>query len=179
MATQVIVLNGGSSSGKTTIARALQDILPATWLAYSIDDLIDAMPRTGGDIVFHDDGSMDVGPGFRAVEGAWMRGLAATARAGTPVIVDDVFLGGAASQERWRAAFEGLRVLWVGVYCDAGTAEAREASRGDRPVGMARIQAVIAHEGVRYDVTVDSATHTPEECARTIAGALAESDTVA
>lgn len=179
MTTQVIVLNGGSSSGKTTIARALQDVLPATWLAYSIDDLIDAMPRTGGDIVFHDDGSMDVGPGFRAVEGGWMRGLAATARAGVPVIVDDVFLGGATSQQRWRTAFEGLGVLWVGVYCDADTAEAREASRGDRPVGMARIQADLAHEGVRYDVTVDSAVHGPEECARTIAGALRASDTVA
>lgn len=175
----MIVLNGGSSSGKSTIARTLQEVLPTTWLAFSIDDLVDAMSHTGGDLEFHDDGSMAVGPGFRAVEGAWMRGLAATARAGAPVIVDDVFLSGAASQERWRTALDGLGVLWVGVRCDPDTAAAREASRGDRPTGMARAQAVAAHDGVRYDLTVDSAVHTPEECARTIAGALPRSDTVA
>lgn len=175
----MIVLNGGSSSGKTTIARALQDILPTTWLAFSIDDLVDAMPRTGEDIVFHDDGSIDVGPGFRAVETAWMHGLAETARAGVPVIVDDVFLGGAASQERWRTALAGLDVLWVGVRCDPDTAAAREAARGDRPTGMARSQADSAHSGVHYDVVVDSAVEPTDSCARTIAQALARSDSVA
>jgi chloramphenicol 3-O phosphotransferase len=30
--TQVIVLNGGSSSGKTGIARCLQAILPRPWI---------------------------------------------------------------------------------------------------------------------------------------------------
>ncbi|KJY30199.1 hypothetical protein VR45_28250, partial [Streptomyces sp. NRRL S-495] len=37
--TQVIVLNGGSSSGKTTLARALQNLLPDPWLAFSVDTL--------------------------------------------------------------------------------------------------------------------------------------------
>lgn len=179
MASQVIVLNGGSSSGKSTIARALQEILPTTWLAFSIDDLVEAMPRTGGDIVFHPDGSIDVGPGFHAIASAWMHGIAEMARAGAPVVVDDVFLGGAASQDRWRTALAGLDVLWVGVYCDPETAAAREASRGDRIAGMARTQAVAAHEGVHYDLTVDSAVHSPDECARTIAGAFHDSDTVA
>lgn len=179
MTTQVIVLNGGSSSGKSTIARALQDILPATWLTFSVDDLIEAMPRTGGDIVFHADGSIDVGPGFRAIEGAWMHGIAEMARAGAPVIIDDVFLGGAASQERWRAALAGLGVLWVGVHCDPDTAAAREASRGDRTAGMARSQAVSVHDGVRYDVVVDSAAEPADVCTRTIVKALARSDSVA
>lgn len=44
MTTQVIVLNGGSSSGKTGIARCLQAILPEPWLRVGIDDLLDAMP---------------------------------------------------------------------------------------------------------------------------------------
>lgn len=41
---QVIVLNGGSSSGKSTIARCLQEILPAPWLRLSVDDLAEALP---------------------------------------------------------------------------------------------------------------------------------------
>jgi chloramphenicol 3-O phosphotransferase len=40
----VIILNGGSSSGKTTIAKCLQNSLSTSWLRFSIDDLIDAMP---------------------------------------------------------------------------------------------------------------------------------------
>ena len=43
MTTQVIVLNGSSSSGKTTIARCLKAILSAPWLSLSIDDLLHAL----------------------------------------------------------------------------------------------------------------------------------------
>ena len=42
--TQVIVLNGGSSSGKSGIARCLQAVLPDPWLAFGVDTLVDAMP---------------------------------------------------------------------------------------------------------------------------------------
>ena len=44
MKTQVIVLNGSSSSGKTTIARCLKAILPTAWISLSIDDLLRALP---------------------------------------------------------------------------------------------------------------------------------------
>ena len=44
MTTQVIVLNGGSSSGKSGIARCLQAILPEQWLSLGVDTLIEAMP---------------------------------------------------------------------------------------------------------------------------------------
>jgi len=47
--TQVIVLNGGSSSGKSTIARALQDVLPGVWLTFGTDVLAEALPGRGDD----------------------------------------------------------------------------------------------------------------------------------
>ena len=46
VATQVIVLNGGSSSGKSGIARCLQAVLPDPWLAVGDDMLIQAMPAS-------------------------------------------------------------------------------------------------------------------------------------
>src|SRR4249919_872635 len=46
VATQVIVLNGGSSSGKSGIARCLQAILPDPWLAFVTDNLVQAMPMS-------------------------------------------------------------------------------------------------------------------------------------
>ena len=58
MPTQVIVLNGTSSSGKTTLARALQAVLPDPWLTFGIDTLLGALPATGTDIAISADGEV-------------------------------------------------------------------------------------------------------------------------
>ena len=171
--TQVIVLNGGSSSGKSGIVRCLQAVLPDPWLALGTDTLVDAMPASmqasDAGIEFGPDGEVVVGPGFRALEAAWIEGVAAMARAGARVIVDEVFLGGAGSQQRWQKALRDLRVLWVGVRCDGAVAAGREVARGDRVVGMAASQVDVVHLGVVYDLEVDT-THTESmDCARDIA----------
>ena len=169
MTTRVIVLNGGSSSGKSGIARCLQAVLPDPWLALGTDTLVEAMPVAGAGITFAPDGEVIVGPEFRALEAAWIAGIAAMVRAGARVIVDEVFLGGPASQNRWRDALEASQVLWVGVRCDSAVAEGREIARGDRVAGMAASQADLVHRGVVYDLTVDTTRTEALDCARTIA----------
>ncbi|MFD9366138.1 chloramphenicol phosphotransferase CPT [Streptomyces sp. NPDC060020] len=173
MTTQVIMLNGGSSSGKSGILRCLQAVLPQPWLAAAVDSLVEAMPASlrasDAGIEFAADGGVQIGSEFRRLEAAWMAGVAATARAGAPVIVDDVFLGGAASQERWRKALDGLDVLWVGVRCESTVAAAREIARGDRTPGMAASQAERVHHGVVYDLEVDTTRTESLDCARAIA----------
>ncbi len=169
----MILLNGGSSAGKSGIARCLQAVLPDPWLVFGIDSLVDALPPNlqgaDGGIEFAEDGGVRIGADFRALEAAWMEGVAATARAGARIVVDDVFLGGAASQQRWRKALAGLDVLWVGVRCDAEVAAAREIARGDRTLGMAAAQADVVHDGVSYDLEVDTTRTESLLCARTIA----------
>ena len=174
--TQVIVLNGGSSSGKSGIVRCLQAVLPDPWLTLGVDTFIDAMPpsmqSSDAGIEFAPDGGVKVGPEFRTLEAAWMEGVAAMARAGARIILDDVFLGGAESQQRVRKALGGLQVLWVGVRCESAVAAGREIARGDRVRGMAAMQADVAHRGVVYDVEVDT-THTESlACAHLIAAHL-------
>ncbi|MGB3441946.1 MAG: chloramphenicol phosphotransferase CPT [Actinophytocola sp.] len=174
MTTQVIVLNGGSSAGKSRIARCLQDVLPQPWLTFGTDDFVEALPPAmqGSDagIEFAPDGGVRVGAEFRAIEAAWIAGIVAMVGAGARVVVDEVFLGGAESQGRWRSALGDLPTLWVGVRCDAAVAAAREAARGDRVAGMAASQAELVHRGVTYDIEVDT-THTEAmTCAKTIAG---------
>lgn len=170
---QVIMLNGGSSSGKTSIATSLQDILPSPWLRLSVDTLIDAMPKklldSDSGIEFGADGSVRPGPAFRELDSAWMQGIAAMAHAGAHIIIDDVFLGGVASRDRWLAALPDVSVLWVGVRCDPAVASKRERERGDRVTGMAALQAEIVHEGIEYDMEVDTSETSSEECARLIA----------
>lgn len=173
MATEVIVVNGGSSAGKSGIVRCLQAVLPDPWLATGVDAFIASLPAalrdSGVGIEFDADGGIAIGPEFMALETAWMTGVGAAARAGARTIVDDVFLGGSGSQQRWRDALAGLEVLWVGVRCAAEVAAGREIARGDRVAGMAASQARIAHSGVVYDVEVDTTRTEALACARAIA----------
>ncbi|MCR8848520.1 AAA family ATPase [Rossellomorea sp. SC111] len=170
--TNIIILNGGSSSGKTTLAKCLQNSLTEPWLRFGIDDLIESMPdamlKKDSGIKLDEDGAVRPGMEFRELESAWMHGIGEMARRGARVIIDDVFLSGVKGFEKWETALEGLQVLWVGVFCDPAVAAAREKERGDRIGGMAVSQATIVHEGMNYDVTVDTSKSSAEECIRMI-----------
>ena len=178
MTTRVIVLNGVSSAGKSTLARALQDALPDQWLTFGIDTLITAMPwRLTGDpqgLLLEPDGRVISGPTFLAMEAQWREAIAAMVRAGARVILDEVMLGGAEEQARWREVLADLEVLWVAVKCDLDEATRREAARADRVVGMAAQQAPVVHAGVAYDLEVDTSRLAPEGCARLIAERVAD-----
>jgi len=174
----VIVLNGASSSGKSSIALELQGLLPRPFLAFGVDTLVAALPPASSThepgIVFGFDGVVAVGDRFRLLENAWYQGLAAIARDDVGVIIDEVFLGGRESQDRLRSALSDLRVVWVGVRCDLEVAVAREVARPERTEGMASSQEMIVHEGVQYDLQVDTTTNSALECATTIADYLAD-----
>ena len=177
MPIQIVILNGGSSSGKSSIARALQSLLPAPWLTFGVDDFVDALPpamlNSEDGLQISQDGHISVGPGIRRLREAWERGIAATAHAGAGVIIDDVFLAGAAAQDRWRVALRHLQILWVGVRCEPSVAAQREARRADRMTGMAALQAELVHADVAYDLEIDSTSASPETCARQIVDRIA------
>jgi chloramphenicol 3-O phosphotransferase len=191
----VIVLNGGSSSGKTSIARCIQRLLGPTWMTLGVDDLVRALPGGGevddlvraqkdrdrhvgaqGPIEFEPDGSVTVGDDFRRAEASWYAGLAAIGRCGTGLIVDEVFIGGRSAQERLASALAGLPVAWVGVRCDPEVAAARERGRLDRVRGMAHLQAARVHDGVVYDLVVDTTAASAAACASAIASHLSALD---
>lgn len=171
--TQVIVLNGGSSSGKSTIARALQEVLPGPWLTFGVDVLIEALPGRGDDsrsgLVLESDGTVTVRPAFLDLQDSWYAGLAVMARHGAYLILDEALLAGGAGQRRLRTLLDGLDVLWAGVHCDPLVASQREAERPDRIPGMAAKQAAAVHAGVAYDVEVDTTRCPPGACAHRIA----------
>lgn len=167
----MIVFNGGSSSGKSSVTRALQDMLPGTWLRLGVDTLVAACPPSllsGQGLDLADDGSIGVGEAFTAVERCWMAGVARMAEVGVQILVEDNFVSGPVAQERWRQALEGIATGWVGVRCDAATASRRELQRGDRIMGMAERQADAVHLGMSYDLEVDSGLATPSELAARI-----------
>ncbi|CAM5553984.1 hypothetical protein GCM10010329_25750 [Streptomyces spiroverticillatus] len=177
----MIVLNGGSSSGKSGIARCLQAVLPDPWLVLGTDVFVEMLPvsmrepeaegaGSGKGLVIAADGTVTVGEDFLRLQDAWVAGVVAMVRAGARVIVDEVFLGGGAGQERWKTALGGdVEVLWVGVRCSAEVAAGREIARGDRTPGMAAGQAESVHRDMVYDLEVDTTRTESLDCARRIA----------
>lgn len=168
MTGQIVILNGASSSGKSTLARALQEqLMPDVWLLLGVDTFITALPwglyatSDGHDIAA--DGSISIGPVWLEQQTRWRAAVVELVRVGANVILDEVFLRGAEEQREWRAAFGKYAVpRFIGVRCDVEAAEARERARGDRSLGMARTQTAIVHLGVIYDAEVDTTSTAPE-----------------
>ena len=161
---RVMLLNGGSSSGKTSVARELQRVLNGVWLRLGVDTLLDAVPPLlleDDGLELRADGEVVVGASFAAVEDWWMAGLAGMAEVGACVVIEDNFVSGTGAQRRWRAALDQVPVGWVGVRCYPAVAAERERVRGDRVAGMAARQALAVHEGISYDLEVDAGAHGP------------------
>jgi chloramphenicol 3-O phosphotransferase len=173
---RVIVLNGTSSAGKTSLGRALQDRLDGTWLLFGVDVFLTSLPekleREPDGWRVAPDGRVEVGDEWRRIHALWRVAIAALARAGADIILDEVFLRGREEQAEWRGALDGLDVVFVGVHCAVDELERRELERGDRAVGSARDQFERVHVGVDYDVEVDTTTTPAEELAAQIQAAL-------
>jgi chloramphenicol 3-O phosphotransferase len=183
---RVIVLNGTSSSGKSTLAKALQAALPDPWLVIGIDTFVFALPRRyldqpGWSEVFRyvrpDDATegpfrIETGPLGQTLVSGMHRSVAALAASGLSVIVDHVVL-----ERAWlddlRARLDRVDWRLVGVRCPLTVVEQRERDRRDRTLGQAAAQFEVVHaHGVPYDVEVDTSSLTPEAAAVRIIATL-------
>ena len=179
---RVILLNGTSSSGKTTIARAFQRLAPDPWVRLGIDSFwgaVDERWMEFGERASEGFRWVDRGErGFEIVPGpagqrlaAGMRAaVSAVARAGNDVITDDVLLD-RGWLAKWAGALAGLETLFVGVVVPVEVLEERERQRGDRILGECRAQVDVVHAGLVYDLKLDG-TADPTQSAACIAAAL-------
>ena len=191
---RVVILNGSSSAGKSSVARILQSICEQRgecWLIFSWDDFIPRLPMRwhGGPddvgdlchegVAYRVTSAPDApahalllpGPLGRRVLRGYHRAIAALARSGINVLVEEVLIS-AEEWEDWNAALDGLATTWVGLRCDADTAARREHERGDRYVGLARGTTEVVHEHATYDIEVDTSTLTADQAAAAIDVAL-------
>lgn len=182
----IILLNGTSSAGKTSIARELQRRLPEPHLHVGIDHFFAMLPpRYLGNAPPADEGfrwippaagsdagtRIEIGPvGHRLIAG-YHRAVAALAAAGSHLIVDDVLLDPSWLRD-WVDVLAPFRVLFVGVRCPLPEVERRERERGDRAPGQARGHFELVHTHGSYDVEVDTSRASPADCATHIIEAL-------
>jgi chloramphenicol 3-O phosphotransferase len=177
---RVVLLHGASSSGKTTVARAVQRLSEEPWVRLGIDAFWSAIderwmehgPRASEGFLWTEDATIVPGPVGQRLAAGMRAALTAFARAGNDLLVDDVFID-ASWLDAWRSQLVGVELLLVGVVAPVGVLEERETARGNRIAGEARSQVDLIHDGVEYDLVVDTSRQSPEQCARAILAALA------
>lgn len=144
--TRIILLNGTSSAGKTTLAHALRPALDASFCYYASDMLADAGFRptepktrqTQRESFFH---------GFHY-------SIAAFAGAGNDLLVEHIV-----EEQSWAYELTELLqpfdVFWVGVHAPMEQIESRERERGNRMHGEGRFH-LKTHGFCTYDCEVDT-----------------------
>jgi chloramphenicol 3-O phosphotransferase len=173
----VILLNGVGSAGKSSIARALQTITAEPFLHVAMDAFLEMMPPRCWDhadgITFEtvqQDGKPSVvirsGPVADRVLRGMRQSIAAMAREGNNLIVDDVLLEDEMAE--YASLLAEVTFHAVGVFAPLEVLEAREREREDRMIGLARWQYDRVHHGKRYDLELDTGNATPMECATLI-----------
>jgi chloramphenicol 3-O phosphotransferase len=148
----IIVINGPSSAGKTTLALALQKQIDIPFIRFSFDLFLDygALPREQ----------------LRSGQFSWeqmrpsvFRGLhqclPALATAGNNVIFDHIIETKAWLYELVSLVSE-LDVFFVGLHCSLAELERREAQRGDRRPGEARQDFETVQNIPTYDLEINS-----------------------
>jgi chloramphenicol 3-O phosphotransferase len=167
----IIVLNGTSSSGKTSIARAFQERAPKTFLNSSIDSILHALPPSAIERMQRGTDIDDLR--YPELVRAFYACVATLAQLGHDLVVDHAIVT-QRDADLLRTAVETHRVLFVGVDCPLPVLLERERSRGDRRIGLAAAQSGRIHQWLSYDLVIDSSQITAEHAADAIIAALAQ-----
>lgn len=163
----VIMLNGASSSGKSTLARYCQDLLEEPFLHLCSDQLVDggALPRrrdSTGPFAWSEQLRPLFFDGFH-------RCVPAMASAGNNLIVDHII-----EYRSWRLQLEdllaGFDVFLVAVHCDGDELDRRERLRGNRRPGEGRshVEENRIHQIGSYDLEVDTTAGVDRDVARDV-----------
>lgn len=169
----IIFLNGTSSSGKTSIAKALQQALDTPALHVQVDTFTEMLPEGYLETAVPEQRKETAA---RLISG-FHRAVAALAEAGNTVILDHVVPSPSWWQE-CMTLFAPHRLITVGVHCPLPELEQREAARGDRHPGLARMQFERVHQHGAYQVEVNTSLLSPEACAGQIQTALLQPEAV-
>lgn len=154
MAARIILLNGTSSAGKSTLAAALRPLLPETFCYYASDQLADARFRPLTEPARWE--------GRETFFAGFHRSVAAFAEAGLDLLVEHI-VEQASWADQLRDLLHPFDTFWVGIHVPLDILEQRERRRGDRPVGEALVHRH-THDHCIYDVEVEN-VGTPDSAA--------------
>ncbi len=167
----IVLLNGVSSAGKSSISTILQRTLDEPYFQVSIDAFEQMLPER-----YDEEGAFAWETLFPQMLAGFHRSLAALAGAGNRLLVDHVMV----HREGWASTLADcldilapFPVYFVGVHCRLEELERRERVRGDRFVGTVVRQFPRVHLHRLYDIEVDTTDASAQACAERILAHLA------
>ena len=164
MTGKVILLNGASSAGKSTLASALQQQLPLPFWHYSIDHLAFARVLPHARI---DSGEFPWPTQRQQFFEGFHRSIHAFAAAGNNLIVEHII-----ETESWLRRLvlllESQDVFFVGLHCPLEELERRARLRGARKVEEARADFRVTHTFGAYDFECNSIEGASEVASKVI-----------
>ena len=183
----IILINGASSSGKTTLARTLQELWESPLLYWSLDTVIAQLPfkytgkgesaTEGFPYKPDSSGGNEVGYGSLGLTVNELSAdyLGMLADKSLDVVVDFVLLDEEILAP-YRASLSNKPVLFVGLDCDPEVLAERNQNRHDRITGLSVNQQKKIHFcAEQYDLRLDSTNHSPRTLASTILSHLEHS----
>jgi chloramphenicol 3-O phosphotransferase len=149
---KIIIINGPSSSGKTTLALALQKQLDLPFIRFSFDLFLDHQAFPSEQIKSGKFSWDLMRPSvFRGIQQC----LPALATAGNNILFDHII-----ETQAWLydliSLISGLDVFFVGLHCSLPELERREIERGNRRNGEARQDFQTVHGITSYDLELNS-----------------------
>ncbi len=190
---KVVFLNGCSSSGKTTLALKLQQLLDEPYQHIALDQFRDGMPlrlrglnapegtdgARGLNVVpVERDGEVmtevQFGEHGEKVLAAMRRSVATFVNLGINVIIDDLLFK-PSYLEDYVSVLDPGNTWFVGVRCSLDVVNLRESQRPGRFPGTATSHFHAVHNhGAQYDIEVDTTSETPRTLAMAIIDRMKE-----
>ena len=172
----IVFLNGVSSSGKTTLAKALQEQMNELYYLISVDWFM--LPGFMMPIKHVSYESSDHFEMFKKTSSGMNHTIRLYSDLGLNTVVDHVLLNSVFSKdpktlEECVELLHDYPVLFVHVTCPPEELRRREKARGDRHVGHAEEHLINLVPKNTYDLVVNTHSETLEECVKKITEALA------
>lgn len=183
---KIILLNGPSSAGKSSIVKAIQWISNEPWLSLGVDSSFAVMPSKylpGGKLAHEginfipgiDESNypimkVEVGDYGKKVGKSIRKTSKYLADDGHNIILDEVIWDQEILEEYF-SLFKDHSLCYVKVNCDMNKIEEREVIRGDRSIGLARDQLPRLKKMDSYqlgDLIIDTTNASPFENANLI-----------
>lgn len=183
---QIVILNGVPRSGKSSIARAIQEQIDGLWMGIGVDLMMQATParylpgiglRPGGE-------RPDLEPVVSLQYKAMYESIAAHSRLGFNVVVDvghhDSYSVPLGILQRCAQVLTGFPVIFVGIHCPIDVIVERRRLTGWKEQDVSPSSPIVrwqneVHKPGIYDLELDTSLHTALECAVIIRNHLVRS----
>lgn len=187
----IILLNGASSAGKSTILKELQVVFDDLFLGMSVDKFMSMVPPNhqgfgskaaqmwSWEQSFDQQGelmTLKVGPLGKSYILGMYECIRVMAERGFNVIVDDVCLD-AELLRQIATQLAQFKVYFIGITCELPILEERERLRGNRVIHSARSQHGVVHSFCEHDLIIDTSKTSARDCALKIKTFVEENPT--